>query len=55
MTARTKAKLDENTRLVCEALDIPYNPFKAQTDPRAQTIYNALLWTALDVEKQCLQ
>lgn len=53
MTLRTKQKLDENLRLLCQDLGIPYDPYVVDTDPRAQMIANALSWTADDVEAQC--
>lgn len=55
MTNRTGEKLNENTALLCKDLGIPYDPESPETDPRAQMIYNAFLWTADDVEKQMEQ
>lgn len=52
MTDRTHQKLNENTALLCKNLGIPFDLTNPVTDPRAQMIYDALMWTAEDVEKQ---
>jgi hypothetical protein len=49
MTPRTKEKLDENCRLLCQVLALDYD----SDDTRVRAIYDALSWTAEDVEKQC--
>lgn len=49
MTPRTKEKLDENCRFLCQVLGLAYDT----NDARVLAIYTALLWTAEDVEKQC--
>ena len=52
MTNEVGQRLNDTTAQVCRDLGIPYDPYSSSVDPRAQIIFNALLWVTDYVEAQ---
>lgn len=55
MTDRTKAKLNENTQIAVHSIMEWTKADPSLRDKIEQEVYNALAWTASDVEAQMLQ
>lgn len=53
MTQRTKEKIEENLTLLCTTLRLDQSSTDEETQSKIRVIYNALQWTAEDVEAQC--
>lgn len=53
MTDRTKEKIDENLKGLCATLGLDQSSPDPENQRKIFCLYNALLWTADDAEKQC--
>lgn len=52
-TQRTKAKIEENLALLCATLGLDQTSVDIAVQQKILAVYNALRWTADDVEAQC--